>query len=262
MCSFLDVAATTQAALTSSASKELPTPLLSVSGAADVTASEPLALHIHSVSVRVPVVIAADKSTAEGAEGSEIARLQPAVVTASRPLFISGLSGAGKTSALRILAGLWPVHSEAPPSAGPSCSPIPAPLQTVFVPTLPRLLGGATLAQNLAYPHLLVPCDEDLTAALRACELEHLVPVLHEERADWASSLSGGELQRLMAARVWLQRPAFAFFDEGLTAVDAPVRQRVMGALQAQGVGCVFVSHDLPALRGHHDINSNVSRRI
>lgn len=256
VCSFLDATTSVQAALTSTT---LGDPLLSVSTTVEGNGTSSSVLHINNVNICVPAALGSSDRSTEGRAPSPrvIGRLEPAEVAAARPLFISGASGSGKTSALRVIAGLWP-HPEVTTRVAQSHPPVNVPpVQAVFVPGVPRLLGGASLAQNLTYPLPSSPGDADLTAALCACELEHLVPVLREVRADWASSLSGGELQRLMAARVWLQQPAFAFFDEGLAAVDAPVRLRVMNALQARGVGCVFVSHDLPQ---RHDRVSDVVR--
>ena len=218
-----------------------------------------MSLHIPLVHVCVPQVIApSDNERVHSNQiACEIASLGPAEVSLTHPLRITGSSGIGKTSALRILAGLWPqprgvsvnsLHREPGTRAAvpevdmPSLRP-----RVMFVPNTPRLLGGATLRQNLAYPALsLHAASGDCADALHACELVGFIPALDEARADWASTLSGGEAQRIMAARVWLHRPAFVFLDEGLSAVDAETRFRVLRALVTRGIAYVIVSHDAP----------------
>lgn len=252
VCSFFDVVAAAQAAL--EVRRAPKHSLLFVTEGKQ--ASSPLTLHIPLVHVCVPHAIApADTdSVIDSQFAREIASLGPVDVSLKHPLRITGSSGIGKTSALRILAGLWPqspsgaVNSlQHEPVSVPDMSSLRP--RVMFVPNTPRLLGGATLRQNLAYPSLsLNAAAGDFADALHACELTGFIQALDEARADWASTLSGGEAQRIMAARVWLHRPAFVFLDEGLSAVDAETRFRVLRALVTRGVAYVIVSHDAPVI--------------
>ncbi|QYU67292.1 ATP-binding cassette domain-containing protein [Leptolyngbya sp. 15MV] len=72
----------------------------------------------------------------------------------------------------------------------------------------------------IAYPldATTVP-EADLRAALADVGLPHLADRLDEEDA-WDRRLSGGEQQRLAAARALLVRPDFLFLDEATASLD------------------------------------------
>lgn len=165
-------------------------------------------------------------------------------VEAGKGLLITGDSGSGKSSLMRVLAGLHP------PAEGAVKRPQLVPANRdwkrascMFVPQASYAAGGS-LRDEVAYPSAVAPDDEHVRAALEAVGLAHL-----EQRqglgraASWASVLSGGELQRLGLARVLYNGPSFALLDEATSALDAAMERRCLSALQAAGVTLVTVSH-------------------
>jgi ABC-type uncharacterized transport system fused permease/ATPase subunit len=93
---------------------------------------------------------------------------------------------------------------------------------------------------------ILRPADLDLTRADLACfDIDPIAGLIAgnspEARADWASELSPGELQRLALARALLRRPALVVMDEPTAAVGGAEAGRLLGLLQDAGVTCVTV---------------------
>jgi putative ATP-binding cassette transporter len=126
-------------------------------------------------------------------------------------VLLTGASGSGKSTLFRALAGIWPF--------GSGELRVPDGARTLFLPQRPYLPTG-TLRRAVAYPldAATVP-DAEIRAALEAVGLPHLAARLDEEDA-WDRSLSGGEQQRLAAARALLVKPEFLFLDEATASLD------------------------------------------
>nr|WP_156268989.1 ABC transporter ATP-binding protein [Kocuria sediminis] len=68
-----------------------------------------------------------------------------------------------------------------------------------------------------------------------------------------AHELSGGQAQRVAIARALVTRPRILLADEAVSGLDLPLRHQVLDLLRDQhehrGLGLLFVSHDLTAVR-------------
>ena len=69
--------------------------------------------------------------------------------------------------------------------------------------------------------------------------------------------VSGGQLQRIVLARIMLMKPKLVLFDEPTSALDAVNQKLVLDLLQKlhkeQPFGYVFVSHDIGLLQAVTD---------
>lgn len=163
-------------------------------------------------------------------------------------LMIGGASGAGKSSLLRALAGLWYRGS------GRITSP-PGP-DIMFLPQQPYMILGS-LRSQLLYPHTSREIGEaellSLLDRVRLPDLAERFGGLDAER-DWEKVLSIGEQQRLAFARVLLSKPRYAILDEATSALDIANEARLYRELIAAGVTPVSVSHHDSLLTFHRQV--------
>jgi len=117
-------------------------------------------------------------------------------------LLITGASGAGKTTLMRAVAGLW--------NFGSGRIIRPPRDQIMFLPQKPYLLLGS-LRHQLEYPRAGGVSDETFMELLRAVDLAHLAGQFGGLDAEehWADVLSGGEQQRLAFASLLLNHHSF-----------------------------------------------------
>ena len=147
----------------------------------------------------------------EGA-GVLVLALELAVRRGDRML-IMGPSGVGKSSLLRVIAGLWRTSGAVAHTAS-----------TFFLPQRPYMVLGS-LMEQLGYPHLTATLSPAVAEdALQRVGLAKLVPFLRGPKAneapDWPSVLSLGEQQRLALARLLIHSPQLALLDEASSALD------------------------------------------
>jgi ABC-type nitrate/sulfonate/bicarbonate transport system ATPase subunit len=143
-----------------------------------------------------------------------------------------GRSGCGKSSLLRLLAGLRV------PDGG-SVRDVPS--RKAFVFQDAALLPWATLRENVSLPGRFGPIA-DVDAAMARLGLAE-----HAQKLPGA--LSGGQRMRASLARALVSRPEVVFLDEAFAALDGLTRASVQLAfleLQAeQGWTVVMVTHEL-----------------
>jgi putative ATP-binding cassette transporter len=163
-----------------------------------------------------------------------------------RRLLVMGPSGTGRTSLLRAVAGLW--------TAGQGRVVRPPLDDVLFLPQQPYLRGGSLRTQVLYGTGGRDFDDDAIRDALYAvgfgADFERVGGL--DAEADWANTLSLGEQQRLVFARLLLARPRFAFLDEATCALDAGAARRLYELLAATPVSYISVASDA-GLRPYHD---------
>jgi NitT/TauT family transport system ATP-binding protein len=162
-------------------------------------------------------------------------------------LCIVGASGCGKTTALRLAAGLYQPTRGAVTFGGQPMVQPRREIAIVFQDYGKALLPWRTAAGNvsLALEAVGMPAAERPTriaALLRKVGLPG-----HVEK--YPAEMSGGMQQRLQIARCLAQEPKVLLMDEPFGALDAMTRQglqdEVLALTSASNATVIFVTHDL-----------------
>lgn len=166
-------------------------------------------------------------------------------------IYLQGDNGTGKSTLMKILAGLQP------PSKGkieingfkkdPWWKRNPLLGKAVYLHQHPYLFDG-TVNYNLTYGlHFAASKIEAKRRIGQAIEMAQLGSLLQAR----ASDLSGGERQRLAIARAWILQPKLLMLDEPTSNMDkdsqALVLQMIL-QLKQQGAGMLLSSHQNCAL--------------
>jgi ABC-type bacteriocin/lantibiotic exporter with double-glycine peptidase domain len=165
---------------------------------------------------------------------------------------IVGPSGAGKTTLIDVMIGLRQPEAGLVAFDGLDINRLDAAAlrrQIGIVGQNARLFSGS-LRSNIALDE--VYSDDDIWKALRHAGLEDEVrrmPLgLSTMIGDGASTLSGGQVQRVLLARAIVGNPPIMIFDEATSALDPHAQKIIIAELKQRRVTVISVAHRLETL--------------
>ncbi|HTH18752.1 MAG TPA: ABC transporter ATP-binding protein [Candidatus Udaeobacter sp.] len=168
-------------------------------------------------------------------------------VAEGESLVLLGASGSGKTTILRIIAGLEQPDSGYVILHGKDVTDLPARERGVGVifqsyALFPRMTVEKNIGYGLKIRHR--PRKERRETVDRLIELVQLEQ--HRKKYPW--QLSGGQQQRVAIARTLAYKPQVLLFDEPFGALDAQtrvhLRREIRALLRQVRVPSVFITHD------------------
>src|SRR5437879_8329191 len=168
-------------------------------------------------------------------------------VAEGESLVLLGASGSGKTTILRIIAGLEQPETGYVILHGKDVTDLPARERGVGVifqayALFPRM----TVEKNIGYglkirKHPRKERRETVSSLLKLVKLEE-----HRQKYPW--QLYGGQQQRVAIARTLAYKPQVLLFDEPFGALDAQtrvhLRREIRALLRQVKVPSVFITHD------------------
>ena len=187
-------------------------------------------------------------STGRGIEGIDL------TVERGDFVVITGRIGSGKTTLLRVLLGLLPrdggeIRWNGRLVDDPAVSMTPP--RIAYTPQVPRLFSDS-LAGNILMGH---GADEpQLASAIRLAIMDRDVATLENGLQTAVGprgvKLSGGQVQRSAAARMFVRDPELMVFDDLSSALDVETETRLWEQLaERSDVTCLVASHRKAALR-------------
>ncbi len=178
-------------------------------------------------------------SVSRSFEGRQVLRDVTLTIGSGQFVAIVGRSGTGKSTLLRIMAGLEQPSAGRTSIDGGNPARSAADLRMMFQDG--RLLPWRTVRQNVALG-LPSQAAARVDAALEAVGLA-------DRAKDWPRILSGGQRQRVALARVLAASPRLVLLDEPLGALDALTRLEMQGLIaelwQQHAFTAVLVTHDV-----------------
>ena len=159
-----------------------------------------------------------------------------------------GLSGAGKSSAMNLLAGFYEPTRGRVLLDGRDLSEFDADWvrENVGLVMQKNHIFAGTVEENIRYGKLEATKEAIIDAARKASLHEQILQMPHGYQTQ-ARELSGGQQQRIAIARLFLKNPPIIFFDEPTASLDAITTEQIKESIDAvkHSRTVLIISHNI-----------------
>lgn len=169
---------------------------------------------------------------------------------------ITGASGSGKTSILRVICGL-----ESPNQGEIILDNSLLLNKEIFIPTEKRNIG-LVIQEKVLFPHLNARQNIEFGISSKT-DKQNLSNEIMEKlnikqlAEKYPHELSGGESQRVALARSIVMKPKLLMLDEPFTGLDKDLKMKIYpeikSILQASKITALMVTHDLNEVKALAD---------
>lgn len=171
-------------------------------------------------------------------------------------VFLSGKSGAGKTTLFKILFGWEDIDRGQVLVEGVNVGKLNEKnlyilrrkIGVVFQDY--KLLRGKTVFENVAFAQQII-CSDKNTIRIKTWEALKKVGLTKKKEA-YPNQLSGGEQQRVAIARAMVNDPQLILADEPTGNLDQDISMEILGLFEQinqEGVTVIFATHSAEILR-------------
>lgn len=188
-------------------------------------------------------------------------------LAASARIGIVGRSGSGKSTAGRLLVGLYQPWSGEIRLGGHRYPDLPRNTlrhSIAYVDQNTALFPGS-IRDNIGLWDPTLPDERYVTAAQDAmihAEIAARPLGFDHPVAEAGRDFSGGQRQRIMIARALALNPLVIVLDEATNELDAATEAQVMDNIRRRGCGCIVIAHRLSTIRDCDEILVMTQGRI
>ncbi|MEZ4629678.1 MAG: ABC transporter ATP-binding protein [Deinococcales bacterium] len=164
---------------------------------------------------------------------------------------ITGRIGSGKSMLVKVLLGLLPktsgkIYWNDREVSDPASFFVPP--YSAYTPQVPRLFSSS-LQENILLGQDENRLEEAIKLAVLSHDIDNLEAGLESTVGTRGVKLSGGQVQRSAAARMFAQHSEILIFDDLSSALDVKTEQQLWEGIFNKGQQtCLVVSHRRPAL--------------